>query len=99
MLASYGVLATAGSRLRTYGGDGGSSECRYELIRCTNVDFPAPAMPIVMMTTGFFLSCTVAFSVVEEELASDFSEFILTAGRWWKKVEIDHYSLALGAAR
>ena len=45
-----------------YGGDGGSSECKYELIRWTKVDFPAPAMPIVIMTTGFF------FSVELEEL-------------------------------
>ena len=55
IFASYGVFATAGSRLRTYGGDGGSCECRYELILCTKVDFPAPAIPMVIITTGFFL--------------------------------------------
>ena len=37
-----------------YGGDGGFCECKYEFIRCTNVDFPAPAMPIVIIATGFF---------------------------------------------
>lgn len=40
-----------------YGGDGGLRECRCELIRWTNVDFPAPAMPMVIMTMGFFFSC------------------------------------------
>jgi len=45
---------TAGSRLRMYGGL--DSECRYELIRCTKVDFPAPAIPIVIMAMGFFFS-------------------------------------------
>ena len=54
--------------MRTYGGDGGSCECRYELILCTKVDFPAPAMPIVIITTGFFLSAGVA-----DELAVDVS--------------------------
>lgn len=38
-----------------YGGDGGLSECRYELILWTKVDFPAPAIPMVIMTIGFFL--------------------------------------------
>ena len=40
-----------------YGGRGWAFEavgvCRYELIRCTNVDFPAPAIPIVIITVGF----------------------------------------------
>lgn len=27
--------------------------CRWELRRCTKVDLPAPAIPIVMMTLGF----------------------------------------------
>lgn len=56
MLASYGTNATAGSRFKIYGGLLGSEECRYELILCTKVDLPAPAMPIVMIHTGFFLS-------------------------------------------
>ena len=47
---------TAGAWFRMYGGDEGSNECRYELRRWTKVDFPAPAMPIVIMVTGFFLS-------------------------------------------
>lgn len=46
----------------TYGGDGGFFECRYELIRCTNVDFPAPAIPIVIITIGFFSSAMACFS-------------------------------------
>ena len=29
------------------------------MIRCTKVDFPAPAMPIVMITIGFFFCCAV----------------------------------------
>jgi hypothetical protein len=56
ILASKGMCVTAGSRLRMYGGAGGLRECRYELILCTKVDFPAPAMPIVIMATGFFLA-------------------------------------------
>lgn len=47
-----------------YGGDGGSDECRYELIRCTKVDLPAPAIPIVIMAMGFFLP-VVAWSIIE----------------------------------
>ncbi len=39
-----------------YGGDGGSSACRYEFRRCTKVDFPAPAIPMVIMVTGFLPS-------------------------------------------
>lgn len=54
MFASNGVLATAGSRFRMYGGFGGFNECRYEFIRWTNVVFPDPAIPIVTMTIGFF---------------------------------------------
>lgn len=53
MLASNGTLATAGSRLSVYGGDGGVSAWRYELMRCTKVVLPEPAMPMVMITTGF----------------------------------------------
>lgn len=60
MFGSKLVLVTAGSRLRTYGGEGGSLEWRYELILWTKVDLPAPAMPMVMMTTGFFLSAAWA---------------------------------------
>lgn len=63
MLASNGTFVTAGSRFRMYGGDGGLDEWRKELMRCTKVDFPAPAIPIVIMTMGFFLS-----DIVEEEL-------------------------------
>ena len=63
MLASNGTCVTAGSRLRMYGGVGGSSECRYELILCTKVDFPAPAMPIVIMATGFRLGADVDASM------------------------------------
>ena len=29
--------------------------CRCELSRCTNVVFPEPAIPIVIITVGFFL--------------------------------------------
>lgn len=47
-----------------YGGEGGSSECRYELILCTKVDFPAPAIPIVMIATGFFLEVELDASIV-----------------------------------
>lgn len=46
-----------------YGGDGGSRECKYEFMRCTNVDFPAPAIPMVIMVIGFF------FAGVDDELA------------------------------
>ena len=36
-----------------YGGFGGSNECRYELMRWTNVVLPEPAMPMVIITLGF----------------------------------------------
>lgn len=39
-----------------YGGDGGFFEFRWEFILWTKVDLPAPAIPIVMMTMGFFFS-------------------------------------------
>lgn len=41
---------TAGSRLTIYGGEFFS--CRYEFTRCTNVVFPLPAIPIVIITIG-----------------------------------------------
>ena len=42
-----------------YGGFGGSSECKYEFMRCTKVVFPEPAMPIVMITDGFLVEVCV----------------------------------------
>ena len=36
-----------------YGGREGLTVCRWEFMRCTKVDLPAPAIPIVMMTLGF----------------------------------------------
>lgn len=39
-----------------YGGDGGFFEFRCEFILWTKVDLPAPAIPIVMITMGFFFS-------------------------------------------
>lgn len=55
MLGSNETFATAGSRFSLYGGEGGLSEWRYEFIRCTKVVFPDPAIPIVMITIGFFV--------------------------------------------
>ena len=55
MFASKGTFATAGSRLRTYGGVGGIFACRCASMRCTKVDLPEPAIPIAMIQTGFFL--------------------------------------------
>ena len=53
MFASKGTLVTAGSKLRTYGGFCGLFACRCAFIRCTKVDFPEPAIPIVIIHTGF----------------------------------------------
>ena len=50
-----------------YGGKGGSNECKYELRRCTNVDLPAPAMPMVMITVGFFDELDDAESIAGPE--------------------------------
>ena len=52
-----------------YGGVGGFWECRYELMRCTKVDFPAPAMPIVIIVMGFFF--------VEDDAADDAESMLL----------------------
>lgn len=84
MLASNGVFATAGSRLRTYGGEGGSLECRYEFIRCTKVDFPAPAIPIVMITMGFFFSEDALDASAVDAMLIGFP----TVPRWRKRSEL-----------
>jgi hypothetical protein len=52
-----------------YGGVGGFWECRYELMRWTKVDFPAPAMPITMIVIGIFF--------VEDDAADDGESMLL----------------------
>lgn len=48
-----------------YGGEGGFWECRYEFMRCTKVDLPAPAIPIVMIAMAFFFSLALALDGAE----------------------------------
>ena len=55
MFASNGTRVTAGSRFKIYGGFGGFSACKYEFIRWTNVDFPTPAIPMVIIAIGLGL--------------------------------------------
>lgn len=55
---------TAGSKFKIYGGEGGERVCRYEFMRWTNVDFPAPAIPMVIITIGFFFGALVVCSMV-----------------------------------
>jgi len=65
------MCVTAGSRLRMYGGAGGLRECKYELILWTKVDFPAPAIPIVMMATGFFLGAASMTNTTKSQAKDD----------------------------
>lgn len=68
MLGSYGVFATAGSRFSKYGGAGGSFACKWFVSAFTNVDFPAPAMPMAITTTGFLFPASETGAVdVEAE--------------------------------
>ena len=57
---------TAGSKFKIYGGEGGERVCRYEFMRWTNVDFPAPAIPMVIITIGFFFALVVCSMVLLE---------------------------------
>lgn len=53
------------------------SECKCEFIRCTNVDFPAPAIPMVMITIGFFLDVLLEGSmmtVVGRQVSANYGE-------------------------
>ena len=52
---------------------GGSRAWRYELILCTKVDLPAPAIPMAIIVTGFFFpdpSAAPADVVADDEDAS-----------------------------
>lgn len=73
-----------------YGGIDDSDECRYELILCTNVDLPAPAMPIVIMHIAFFFSVVVDIDVegaelvvvFEDDMLYNYSRRLLVTGFW-----------------
>jgi len=45
IFAPYGTLVTAGSQFKIYAGV--SASFRYAAMRCINVVFPDPAMPVV----------------------------------------------------
>lgn len=67
MLASNGECVIAGSRFSMYGGM--LRSCRYALRRCTKVDFPAPAMPMVMITDGLRGAALSGGGAAEEDEA------------------------------
>jgi hypothetical protein len=69
MFGSNAARVIAGSRFTTYGGC--ARACRCAASRCTNVDLPAPAMPIVMITDGLAGAAVESAGAGAEELDAE----------------------------